>query len=403
MNKALSIAFDAGNILLENGAEISRVEETMNSIASGFGQQEKNFFILSNGIIATGNDYAKAKFIPIKGTQLSRLVEVNQLSRDISSGITDIDTAQQRIEQIKTMPAKHWLETVIGVAFGVAAFCILFGGSLIDSAITLAVGLIVGAYMCFATPHLSRIFGNLFGGLIGGLLCIIATRIGLGQHLPNMIIGTIIALVPGVPFTNGIRDIANEDYIAGTTRLLDAFMVFLCIAGGVGLAFATDGIFNGGIIRLTAPETDSITSNFFIQIGSAFIGTIGFSILFGAPRKSYLACGLTGLIGWIFYLGTLLWLGSTPAVAAFVGAFFVDISSHLLAKIQKCPSTVYLICGIIPLVPGGGIFWTAYYMVTNQMHNASMSGFVAIKITIAIAIAIISSKSIFNKLQSLKH
>ena len=54
--------------------------------------------------------------------------------------------------------------------------------------------------------------------------------------LGNIITGAIIPLVPGVPFTNGIRDLANEDYIAGATRLLDALMVFLCIAAGVSFA-----------------------------------------------------------------------------------------------------------------------------------------------------------------------
>lgn len=50
-------------------------------------------------------------------------------------------------------------------------------------------------------------------------------------------------------------------------------------------------------------------------------------------------------------------------------------------------------------MPGGGIFWTAYYLMTDQLHSASATGITAIKITIAIAIAIISSKSLINKLK----
>ena len=84
--QALQLATEAGHILLENGAEISRVEETMTRIASAYGIEDESFFVLSNGIIATGQHYARAAFIPIKGTQLAKVVEVNQLSRDVTAG-----------------------------------------------------------------------------------------------------------------------------------------------------------------------------------------------------------------------------------------------------------------------------------------------------------------------------
>ena len=79
----LSLATEAGHILLENGAEISRVEDTIQHLASAYGVEDESFYVLSNGIIATGQHYARAEFIPIKGTQLSRVVEVTQLSREV--------------------------------------------------------------------------------------------------------------------------------------------------------------------------------------------------------------------------------------------------------------------------------------------------------------------------------
>ena len=117
-----------------------------------------------------------------------------------------------------------------------------------------------------------------------------------------MIIGTIIALVPGVPFTNGIRDLANEDYIAGTTRLTDAFLAFLCIALGVALALIVDGWINGGLMQLGVPTVDAVASAWYIQLPAAFLGTVGFAALFGTPRRYYVDCGLAGTAGWAVYL-----------------------------------------------------------------------------------------------------
>ena len=429
--QALQLATEAGHILLENGAEISRVEETMERIAAAYGVEDESFFVLSNGIIATGQHYARAEFIPIKGTQLSRVVEVNQLSRDVErqhpagmaqDGVSvsrrdagapmPVSELASRLQAIRTAPGHPAWEIILGIALGVSAFSILFGGSLTDAAATLACGLILGTFMAYVSSHLSRLIGNVAGGLVGGLLCILAVHLATRLlspsatqplspsatlHLPNMIIGTIIALVPGVPFTNGIRDLANEDYIAGTTRLTDAFLAFLCIALGVALAFIVEGLFAGGIMQLGAPVKDPLASAWYIQLPAAFIGTIGFSALFGAPRRYYIDCGLAGTAGWAVYL-LLASAGPTHVVgAAFLGALAVAVMAHLLAVTRRCPVTVFLICGIIPLVPGGGIFWTAYYIITNQLRLAATTGFTALKVTIAIAGAIILIVALSNR------
>ena len=425
--QALQLATEAGHILLENGAEISRVEETMTRIASAYGIEDESFFVLCNGIIATGQHYARAEFIPIKGTQLAKVVEVNQLSRDVTAGecgneLTcecgnqtneftnpqvntfkpmSVETLRQRIQAIRNMPGKVWWEMTLGIALGVSSFSILFGGSLVDALATLVAGVLLGLFMTFVSPHLSRLVGNVAGGLVGGILCILLFRLAMGidglpqLHLANMIIGTIIALVPGVPFTNGMRDLANEDYIAGTTRLTDAFLVFLCIALGVALAFIIDGVATGGIVQLGAPVKDPVAAHWAIQLVAAFVGTVGFSALFGAPRRFYLYCGLAGMAGWAVYL--FVSTGHSVVGAAFFAALTVAAISHVMARLRHCPVTVFLICGIIPLVPGGGIFWTAYYLVTDQLRLAAETGFVALKVTIAIAGGIILASGIINR------
>ena len=391
---ALRLATDAGHILLENGAEISRVEETMQHIAATYGVEDESFFVLSNGIITTANHYARAEFIPIRGTQLSRVVDVNQLSRDLTAAPLPLQKLEQRLQAIRHSLPKPWWEQTLGIAIGVGAFCVLFGGSLIDAAATLACGLILGAFMVFASPRLGRIGGNLLGGMLGGLLCILAVSLGFGNHLPNMIIGTIIALVPGVPFTNGMRDLANGDYIAGTTRLTDAFLAFLCIAIGVALAFLLEGEISDGIIQLGAPVTDPVASHWAIQLAAAFLGTMGFSVLFGAPRRYYVDCGLAGMAGWAVYLATV----TNPVAAAFLAALTVAVTSALLSILRRCPTTVFLICGIIPLVPGGGIFWTAYYLVNDQLRLAATTGFNALKVTLAIAGGIILAGALASRI-----
>lgn len=389
-SQAMEVATMAGHILLENGAEISRVEETMDRIASHYGVDSRNFFVLSNGIFSTGRRFASVEFIPFKGTQLDKVVAVNQLSREIERGGYTLQEARERLKQIRAMKSKPKWEQILASALGSAFFCIIFGGSLADSVVDFFSGALLYFFVLnvFA-PHLSKIFGNICGAALATLFCLLSYRLGFGDSLGNMIIGAVIPLIPGVSFTNGIRDIANEDYIAGMTRMLDALMVFFCIALGVMLVFIVDGRITGSIIALSGMSVDAITSSVPIQLLAALIGTTSFAVLFGVPRKYYLVSGICGMVGWIVYLLMVRCTSASVVEASCVATIAVAVSARTCAVLCKCPITVFLICGIFPLVPGAGIFWTSYYVVANQLGMAVDAGFTAIKITVAIILGII--------------
>ena len=401
--QALAIASEAGHILLENGAEISRVEETMERIASHYGVDSKSFFVLSNGIFTTSsfNKYANVEFIPFKGTQLDKVVAVNQLSRDIVAGKYTLDEAAARLKEIRTMRPHPVWEQVLASALGSAGFCIVFGGGLLDCAASFVCGILLWLFVLYVTaPHMSKIVGNIVGGFFVTLLCIVFHRIGFGHSLPNMIIGAIIPLIPGVPFVNGVRDVANEDYIAGATRLLDAMLVFFCIAAGVALAFVCDGLVFGELIVLKGMTVDPVTFAMPIQIIASFIGTAAFAVLFGVPRKYYVLCGVSGVLGWILYMVLARYAGFTPPAATVFATMLVVLSARYFSVLDKCPAIVFLLCGIFPLVPGAGVFWTSYYVVSDQLRLALGSGFMAVKVTIAIVLGSILISELPNRMFS---
>ena len=388
--KTLDLAYEAGSILLENGAEISRVEETMRRIACHYGVEGEDFFVLSNGIIATDKGYARSKFIPIKGASLDKVVAVNQLSREVAQDECSLEQLEQRLKAIRAMKAKPAWEQILASALGSAAFCIIFGGGFMDCVASFIAGLVLWIFMLFvASKRLSRIVGNISGGLLSTLLCFGMYRLGLGDHLSNMIIGAIIPLIPGVPFTNGIRDLANEDYIAGVTRLLDAMLTFFCIALGVAFAFMFDKNIFGEMLVLQGLTNDPQTSCFTIQLIAAFLGTVAFAALFGVPRKYYFDAGFCGTMGWLLYLILSRYTSMSPVEIIFCATTLVTLTALLQSIARKCPITVFLICGIFPLVPGAGIFWTSYNIVANQIPDAIQTGFAALKATVAIALGIL--------------
>ncbi len=241
-DEVLETAVEAGHILLENGAEIFRVEETMKRISRHFGVDEghKDFFVLTTAIFATGGagdaKYATVRPSPVRSAHLNRVEAINQLSREIEQGEYTLPEVRERLREIKRMGGFTPALKIFSAGVGAAAFSCMFGGGFLDAAAAFFAGLILYVFMLFvAERHLTKITGNLFGAAIVTVVSIICYKAGFGHSLSHMIIGSIIPLVPGLNFTNGIRDIADGDYISGSVRLLDAILVFLSIAIGVGL------------------------------------------------------------------------------------------------------------------------------------------------------------------------
>ena len=133
-----------------------------------------------------------------------------------------------------------------------------------------------------------------------------------------------------------------------------------------------------------------------IQAVMALIGTVAFAILFSVPTSLYFPCGVCGAVGFTVY-ALLMMLGATPTVSIFFGSLCVGIVARFLAVFLKSPSTEFVITGIFPLVPGAGVYWTSYYLVTGQLADALSSGFTAVKAAIAITLGLAIAFEIPNR------
>ena len=413
--EVLEVAAKAGHILLENGAEISRVEDIMSRIASHFGVDSGNFFVLSNGIFTTGrankvtksgaqaSTYANVEFIPLRGIQLSKVVAVNRLSYDISNGRTTLTEARERLESIAAAAPKPAWEQILGSGLGAGGFCAVFGGGWMDCLAALVVGVLLYAFVLgVSARYLSKIVGGVCNALVATLLCILCWRMGFGDSLANIIIGAIMPLIPGVPFVNGVRDLANSDYIAGFTRLTDAMLGFFCIAVGVSLRFIFDGSLHGGMLNLSMTVNPQ-TAHLLLQALAAFIGTAAFALLFGIDREHYVPAGVMGAIGWALYLILVRQCDASPVTATLAASTLVCIVSRMAAIPFRIPAQGFLLCGIFPLVPGAGIFWFTYYLTDSQFDLSMQSGWTACKVAIAIVLAIILAMELPQRIFSHNH
>ena len=184
-------------------------------------------------------------------------------------------------------------------------------------------------------------------------------------------------LVPGLAFTNGIRDIADGDYISGAIRMIDAVLVFCLWRQASAVAE-----------HLSSSDRRCHAVTDLLQILAAGIGTVAFGALFGVPSKYYPYCGLIGASGWAVYVfvdADGLW---SEAVVVFGdSAGYSDVP--FFAVRERCPVTIFLICGILPLVPGSRNILDVLLPGDGQLDEASTRGFSALKAAVAIVLGIV--------------
>lgn len=252
--RAADLALEAGRILLRNGGEIFRVEETICHICRRFHVENVDTFTLSHGIIISvklpdGDTYTRVKHIPLSGSHLEVVDAVNTLSREISAGKVGVDEAFERLEEIEKIPPKKWYLQVLAAGMGSGCFGFLLQAGVLESVMAFVIGCILYLWVLLAKRHrMSKILVNIAGGaFITAQALLIQRLFPMPLKLDGMIIGAIMPLVPGMAFTNAIRDIADSDFLSGTVRMIDALLVFVYIAIGVGFTLGVYSNTMGGI------------------------------------------------------------------------------------------------------------------------------------------------------------
>ena len=240
----------AGKIMMASGSEVYRVEETMRYMLQKSGYPVAEALVLGTGLFVTLDDPERdtltiARRVPARSNNINRICEVNDISRKFCCGLISVDEAYAELKKIETQRvySKRWqFLGIIGVS---AFFAPIFDGSLLDILGAGLVGVILAIADCLVKKiKLNDFFTNAFCAFSVAVGATVIRKFLLPAcNADVMIISSIMSLVPGVAFTTAIRDTLNGDYAAGSARMLEAIVVALAIAAGVGLGLVSWGAF----------------------------------------------------------------------------------------------------------------------------------------------------------------
>ncbi len=241
VRKLLIMAILAGRIMLKNGAETYRVEDTIIRICkSRYNIKYVESFVTPTGIFVSieyGNEVLSyLKRIKTRTIDLNKIDMVNSFSRNFVQSNMSIKEGMEELRKINKATNYNYSLKIICGSMAAAFFSLLFGGTFLDFIASFLVSIVV----VLAVDKLGELdttffINNLIGASIASILAILAVSIGIGNNPDKIIIGSIMTLVPGVAITNAIRDTISGDFVSGMSRGMEAIITALSIALGVGV------------------------------------------------------------------------------------------------------------------------------------------------------------------------
>lgn len=375
--KLLNMASLAGVLMISSGAETHRVEDTMQRILSTTNFEHAEAMVFPTGFVVTLSDPSSVNLsiterVPGVSNNLGRVADVNQVSREFCSGKITLDEAIAKLNEIKNKRRYSNLMILLGYILASCGFCVMFGGNFGDAICTLFCGLAVGFVNIYLGPKIGK----------GFVTCIVASAVvtvtavivaflsrqlfDISLQAQCMIIGGIMPLVPGLAMTNAARDILHGDHLSGGARAIEAFCVAAMVAVGVGAGMAIANVcgFADTLILSFNLSVDTFV-RFLAATACSAIAVVGFALLFEIHPRLMPYCALCGAISWAVYL-VADYFGASGVVATFYATLAVDLFSHINARALKTPVIIFLITGLLPLVPGISIYKSVYFIMYGE-------------------------------------
>ena len=397
-DRVLTVALDLCEGMLESGAEIHRVEDTAERICRAYGAERIEIFAISSLIVATiamdgGKDCTQARRVYGNVNNLFRIEKLNALSRAVCRDVPDPESVIDEIRRIRLSKGLPLWVKFIGGILGAFGFTLFFGGTPLDAAIAALVGTAV-CYLDFNRPkYLNQIAYTVIVSAVGSLLIGLIDRF-LGGLIPinaSMIsIGVIMLLIPGLALGNAVRDLLCGEVVSGAVKSLQSVLV----AGAIALGFTSILWLFGGSNVVAVGSVHPLLSILW-----AGIGTLGFSLIFNVPLKRSFFAVLCGMFCWTFYMiASQFSIPGVPTVlfASVIGGIACTAYSEVMARLNKTPTTIFLIAGLIPLVPGSALYYTMAYIVQQDRDMAISKGLDTLLTCIGIGIGVVIVSVIFQ-------
>ena len=387
----LEFAVSLANKLQACGAETYRVEETINRIVAAYGVERVDAFVIPSSIMASletdeGQIITKIRRLKNSETMLDGIERYTALSRRICTEKPDMQEARRLLRETEKkvcrypLPIFYLAAFLIGIGFGV-----FFGGGILEALAAGVCGLAIGAATRFMGKfHANTFFTSFVCSFILGFLANAFTAVGFSGNADITVIGAIMLLVPGFLFTNSLRDVIYGDTMSGLNRLVQVLIIAIALVFGTssGVSLARH------IFPNIAFTLEPISHPLWIQCIAGLVGTLGFGLMFNMHGRGIPFALLGSVISWPVCV-LCMRLGLAEPIAYLIAAAVSCFYSEIMARIRKFPATSYLMCALVPLIPGSGIYYTMDFIRRGMLPEAYDKGMLTAAIAGSMAVGVL--------------
>ena len=339
-----------------------------------------------------GHPITKMRRIGYHGNNLDAVEQFSGLSRAFCNRTPDPVEGKKWLDLVRENIRRYPLWTqYFGYFAGSAGYGLFFGGNWADAFCAGLCGLIIGGI----SNVLNRFRANPFFKTIAcaffmALFAYAMGATGLVANPDAATIGALMILVPGLLFTNAMRDIIYGDTNSGINRIVQVLLIAVALALGTAAAWSLASELWG-----TPVSAAALPYSILEQCMFAFVGCMGFTILFNIHFPGGVICMLGGCCSWFVYCMAIRY-GSTELAAYFWSSLFGSVFSEIMARVRKYPAISYLVVSVFPMIPGAGVYYTMTYAVMGEMDRFASRGMFTAAIAGVMAVGILLGSTGFR-------
>lgn len=239
----VNAALLAGTLILESGGETFRSEETVVNFCYAGGCKSVSAIAFPTGIMITvsyeNDTVSSLKRIKKRGINFAKLDGVNELVRKFIGGGITLEEAYAELKRISKLPGEKKSVVLVASAIASGLFAILLGGGIFEGAAAFLAGTLVQLIaFSFKKTSIHEFSFSFVSGALIAFVAVLSVHLFKIGNVEYIITGAILPILPGLMLTSAIRDTVMGDLVAGTARLVEALLIAVAIAGGVGIVLS---------------------------------------------------------------------------------------------------------------------------------------------------------------------
>lgn len=381
-NQQVRFVLRFGKALHSAGAPAHTLEATMQELCLRIGI--KGTFISQPTAILSSfsndqEEVTKIERVEPMGVNLGKLSNLDMVAREVINNELSYEEGYHKLEGILNTPEPFGKRVqLFYFLFSAAGFMVLFGGTWADLMASVVVGCLMGL-MSLLKP--TGLVGQLFEAIVAvvaSLATYLLTKVFPGLNVGVIIISSLIIFMPGLFITIAIAEIATNNLVSGTARLVGGVMILLKL---------TFGVFIGGKIAswVEIPSLDFQleTIPFWVSYVTLPLTAFMSVINFKANKTDWKWVTMAGIYGYLASKWGAHHLG--PELGMFFGGACVGAMSNIFARLKDKPSSIFQWPGIILLVPGS----VGYRGMTSLFQKDVLGGLDTAFTMITLAMALV--------------